>query len=216
MDYYIHIPKSGGTSIKYAKESNPNMPVHIQTAGHNQTIHSFNQNVCFIVRDPWERFCSGFWERKTMPQRRNISKTNTFTSFGYADYNHLETNILNQCATPDDYVSLIRKTGFQNVGVLTELCASIQHWIGNPEEYKKQEHKVVKVFDIKNMDNIFKNHYNTELPQDAFRKRSRKLFDIEQSYECSPSNTVWFTEEFRKADYKLIEYITQQNYYAKD
>lgn len=219
MHNYIHIPKTGGTALKYAIQGQtPNIQITLPTAGHNQHLSRMKDNVCFVIRDPWERFCSGFWERVTVEQRKQKSQTEykNLKNFGYRDLDNLEKQILHTCSTPEEFLEYIRsggKTQPVRPGIF-ELTGSITHWLGNMEIYTANEHKISLVFDIKNMNKIMKYVYNIDMPTDPFKKRSRKLFNIKQSYDISSDNLKWFRESYRTQDYQLLEHIKNQDYYT--
>lgn len=219
---YIHIPKTGGTALKYVIEDHnastekPNPKINIAVAGHNQKL-AITDNACFIIRHPWDRFCSGFWERATMEERKKLSETEykNVRGFGYKTYTDLEKEILEKCKTPDEYLTYIRNGGKTDGATpgLFELTASITYWIGDIDNYKENEDKVKLVYHINNLDKASKEIYNIQLPTDPFKKRSRALFDIYQSYAISPQNRTWFENEFRKNDYAIIAYIKTRPYY---
>lgn len=221
---YLHIPKTGGTALKYVidEHNSANKPqprIHLPNAGHNQKLANMN-NACFIVRHPWDRFCSGFWERVTMPQRQELSKTKykDVKGFGYKAYNSLEEEILDRCKTPDEFLTYIKTGGKtqENTPGLFELTDSITFWLGNMAQFQAHEHKIKSAFHINNMNIAMKKIYNIEMPTDPFKKRSRDLFNIKQSYDISPANRVWFEREYRKQDYELIAYIKTRPFFVKD
>lgn len=218
MHNYIHIPKTGGTALKFALDSGtPRIPINMPTAGHNQHLSRMQGQVCFVIRDPWDRFCSGFWERVTVDQRKNISATRPEKNFGYLPLNPLEKQILSECATPNDFVTYIRNGGVIRPiqpGIF-ELTGTITHWLGSSEQFRQQEHKIALVFDVKNLDRVMHNVYGLQMPTDPFKQRSRKLFDQDQSYHISDDNLEWFQNTYRHADYELLNYIRSQSYYVE-
>lgn len=218
---YIHLPKTGGTAMKYAlreqENSNPNIKINIPKAGHNQHLSRMTDNVCFIIRHPWDRFCSGFWERATMEERRKKSQTEYkhVPGFGYKDYSPIEKTILSKCKTPDEFLTYIREGG-ETQGVtpgLFELTASLTHWLGDIETFKRNEDKIKMVYHINDMDNVMNDVYGITMPTDPFKKRSRALFNKTQSYRISVKNKAWFEKEYRPMDYELIAYIKTRPYW---
>lgn len=222
VHHYIHLPKTGGTAIKYAlqqqAERECDITISIPRTGHNQRLANMPHNVCFIVRHPLDRFCSGFWERATMPERKHKSDTEYkhIPGFGYKPYSELEKTILAQCSTPDQFLTYIRTGGeTQAAGTpgLFELTASLTHWLGNMASFKQHEHKIKMVYHINQMTQVMQEVYGISLPTDPFRKRSRALFDKPQSYEISAVNRIWFEREYRTEDYELIAYFKTRPYW---
>lgn len=208
---FIHIPKTGGTSIKYALEETPRPNITFPEQGHGLTLKSLNNNACFIIRQPWLKFCSAYWERATMEERRELSKTNSYKSFGYANLSDHEKSILEEYKTPNDLISYLR-AGNTLPGILGELTSPHNKWLGNLDEYKRHEHKVKLAFALKDLNKALKVHFGLVVPQDPFRRRSRKLFKKEQSYDITPENLEWF-EYHRKNEYELLDYIRTRPYF---
>ncbi len=216
---YLHIPKTAGTAIKNLKIDYPKLPLH-PARGHSYNINNFPK-VAFGVRDPWERFCSGYWERVTQPERKllNSKAPVEYRRSGYRDLASWEISLFDSCPTPNDLITVFKKydTLYENIilskSPLTDLMKPYTFWIGDLEYYKTVEHKVVYAFNVSNLTNIFETLFNVALPKDPFLKRSRDQFDIEQSYFISDENLEWFKEKFRKDDYVLLDYIKTRPYY---
>ena len=221
---YLHIPKTGGTALKYVvKEHNaankPQPKILLPSAGHNQHLSRMGSNVCFIIRHPLDRFCSGFWERVTMPERRELSQTKykDVEGFGYKEFDKLEQDIFDKCKTPDDFLTYIRTGGKTKNATpgLFELTASLTHWLGDMNSFQQNQNRIALVYHINNLDNVARTVYDLQMPTDPFKKRSRTLFNREQSYNVSSANRHWFEQEYRKQDYELIAYIKTQPFFYK-
>ena len=70
----IHIPKTGGTAIRHSLRGSGCKNIKYPNTHAFSLFSKNNQNIGFIVRDPWERFCSGFWDFKTTLQRIPLAK----------------------------------------------------------------------------------------------------------------------------------------------
>jgi|TARA_R110002153_G_scaffold7259_1_gene32625 FkbM family methyltransferase len=227
---FLHVPKTGGTALKNAqkiakKEKTISTPYLISNS-HEFVLSSYKDNVGVIIRDPWKRFCSGFWERKTNDLRQalnskadpqfkeNIKKT-------YLDLTEKETEILSQCNTPNDLITYIK----QNPDVL-QLCtkqnqgfplgvvlAPLTDWLGTVVDYKEHEHKVGLACSTGQLTSTMKTHFNMDMPTDPFLARTRTQFDVKQSYDCTPENLKFF-KNMRAQDYELMNYIISSEKYV--
>jgi hypothetical protein len=227
---YLHIPKTAGTALKVLVKQGMQS---FKIARTHQTTIRDKKYVMFGVRDPWERFCSGFWEAKTLPLRHQLTmqqeETNDFNSFERLEesYPPWYKNIIDSSSTPDQFCSLLRTDSaairqlynfdqgikyktHTPLGISTQ---SVTWWLGDLDEYKMFEHKVTRAIDIRSLRRFMSNYFNISMPTDAVQSRSREQFNMEQSYAASDDNLDWFVNFFRKADYILIEYIKQQPYY---
>lgn len=223
---FLHIPKTGGTALKNAKKLSPDTNTAFNVClSHSQTLSMDKDHIGIIVRDPWKRFCSGFWERKTNKQRQQFNN-NADPQFrenvkpSYAVVAGIEKDILDRCATPNDLITYIRQNTdvvdtfrISNTHPLGVVLAPITSWLGTLSEYKKNEHKVALSCSTGELSNTMKRLFNVNMPDDPFLARSRKQFNIAQSYDCSSENMKFF-KEMRKEDYKLIEYIISGKNYV--
>jgi len=219
MVVYLHIPKTAGTAIKNLKVDNPSLPLK-PASNHSFNIKNVNQ-VAFGVRDPLERFCSGYWERFTQEQRKilNNSAPIRYRRSGYKPLSNWEIDLFKRYQTPDALISAFANNQFSYKFILeqktplADLFRPYTFWLGKLENYIELEHKVSYAFDVNNLSRIFENLFNLKLPDDPFLKRSRQQFNLEQSYVVSDENIQWFKNIFRKDDYDLLDHIKQQVYY---
>lgn len=216
---YLHIPKTAGTAIKNLVVDNPGFLLK-PAPKHDITLLNTQKATAFSVRDPLEKFCSGYWERFTNPYRKELNDKANFKyrRAGYTDLSEWEQQFFNTYKTPNAVITALRTKNIwqeiqQQRGDITVLLDSYTRWLGDLETYKQHEHRVSIVYNLKKLDDIFLRLYDVELPKQPFLRRSRQQFEIPQSYDVDETNTEWFKSQFRKADYELLDYITQQDYY---
>ena len=218
---YLHIPKTGGTSLRNAFYLSQKPVPFTVAPSHIITLYNIDTFCVFSIRDPLERFCSGFWERYTNSRRRQMNKNVNilFQGGGYTDLTKQEQNVFTDFPTPNHFISGLRdgavdnkRHNFSDSG-LNLLLSPLTFWLGTLEEYKKHEAKVKAVYELSSLTRIMQEQ-DINLPKDPFLSRSRKQFkDINQSYKVSEENKKWFIESLRAEDYKLIDYIRNQPYY---
>lgn len=227
---YLHIPKTAGTALKSLNRDGYNF---FDVCSSHQDILTTKHNVIFGVRDPIERFCSGFWEAKTLHIRKQLSEKNENSPYRIGSYKLLNNmpqwyvDVQNNCNDPNEYILHLRNNSITRnklfefnttstynthtpLGIVGQ---SLVWWLGELENYKKNEHRVNRAVNTKSLSKYMKDKYNIDMPTEPFKARSRKQFDIPQSYNISADNKKWFTEEFRAKDYELIDYIKNQKYY---
>lgn len=226
---FLHVPKTGGTALRNALKLIQGKPLTVPYAisnSHEFSLSSYHDNVGVIIRDPWKRFCSGFWERKTNDQRQalNSKADPTFREHIKATYKtltKLESKILGQCETPNDLVTYLRSNPDviqtfakrNNNYPLGVVLAPITDWLGTVDQYKAQEHKVGIACSTGELTATMQEHFNMEMPKDPFLARTRKQFDIKQSYDCTPENMIFF-KQMRSEDYALMKYIIASEKYV--
>lgn len=216
----MHIPKTAGTALKNAFITNGAQPFTILSTHDEQIKHG--DNWIIVIRDPWKRFCSAYWERRTNPLRRKINDTapREFQRGGYQDLTSAEQQLFIDCATPDELLSKIRfnmpwwgdflKKHYN----MFQLFRPLIWYLGNVHQFEKQQHRVHMAINQQDLNDVMQNHFDIEMPTQPFLARTRKQFDIPQSYDISPGNREYFTKELYSEDYELIEYIKQQPYYT--
>jgi len=224
---FLHITKTAGTAIKNSLKDCPRANVSIARR-HDKTLEN-SKNVGIIIRDPWQRFCSGFWERKTLKELRAVRKNDDLLPKRYrtggmgVNYTPFELDLFDNAKTPDELISYFRvknalprkfnefemDTHNNNFG---QLCASYTYWLGNLNEYKELEDKVEIAVDINFLTEIMQQEFGLTMNQNPYVARKRSQFNLPQSYDISYDNLVWF-QNWRAEDYKLVEYIKTRPYY---
>lgn len=219
----LHITKTGGTALKWLEHQGVELPFEIAEMHHFtlSKMKSQGRHTAFIIRDPLERFCSGFWEAKTQPERERIalgkkSETRGFW-LGYARWNEIERELLEEYHTPNALLTHWRKFGDYNQirkGVLYWTTVSLTFWLGKIPQYQHNEDFVDLVIESRDLDSVMLDQYGIKMPTDPFYRRDRSLFEIPRDDAISEENLVWFREEWRRHDYELIDYIRSRPYYC--
>lgn len=225
MLLYLHIPKTGGTAIRnalrelvYKQGLKPPFDI---IASHDATVYNLNHTLLFSIRDPLERFCSGYWERFTNPLRFELNKSADilYQGGGYSPLTVVETELFKNYKTPNELITSIREKTFDNKKFnfqkteLNMMLAPLTAWLGQPNIYKANEHKIKGVFNIKHLSDLMYDIYGLTLSSDPFIRRSRDQYDFVQDYAVDQENTEWFKSVFRRTDYQLVEYIKTRHYY---
>lgn len=216
---WLHIPKTGGTAIKYLQHEHRRQWFAINPHGHTLTLprSAEGRPLAFAIRDPWQRFCSGFWERATTNLRMAAHREHKLPGFGYREVRADERVFYRNFPTPNDMISGLRKgeCRIPARSSIEEMTAPIMNWLGDLDTYRKHQHKVSVVVDIKDLDAFVQEITGHALPRDPFRRRSRDLFDIPQSYDIDADNLEWFQTQYRAGDYALLDHIRSQPYFRQ-
>lgn len=219
----LHIPKTGGTAIKNYIKDNPDCMLHIHES-HAITLAQSGPSSMFIIRDPVERFCSGFWGRKNYEFRKELGQLDENKSYYIGGISHtdFEREVFEKASTPNDLINLLRtddefrKKFDDSYCPLNLVTKSLTFWLNGPAKYKVLETNVVLVVELKDLTAALKKYFNVDIEnQSAFKSRSKRQFEFDQSYEITFANREWFREYYKPADYELIDYIKSRKYFAR-
>lgn len=218
---FLHIPKTGGTAIKNAlidREASIDI-FH----SHNRTLASSPQPVCFVLRDPLARFCSGYWERKHSHLREMQARdpvNQYYARSGYGALTEFEQDLFQTASTPDQLISWLKASPLnadllaQSASLLEMVTRPLTFWLGTLAEYQEKESKVVVAIDMPSLTTAMMSLFDVDLDrQTPFMSRSHTAFDIKINNQVSACNQAWFKTVFRPEDYLLVDYIKTRPYF---
>jgi len=191
---FIHIAKTGGTSVQKILENNSEYLFY----GHDLRLAEEKaKNIFFTIRDPIAKFTSAVLHVWFIQ--------NKFEG-------NLDNYVENFQQTLDEYKSNFVKNKnsllFYNKRKLSTLLVPISYWLGNLENYKKNENKVFLVLETSCIGKYFSNLGYTTI---HYRNHSRYKINFEKNIS---EKNLQFLYDFYDEDYKLYEYIKTRPYYV--
>lgn len=216
---YMHIPKTAGTALKNAFITNGAQPFTIWSTHDEQIQHG--DDWIIVIRDPWKRFCSAYWERRTNPMREklNARADSVFRRSGYKQLSPAEKQLFTDCDTPQALLHRIQSdlvwwnTFLRENKIMFELFRPYCWYLGELPQFKQQEHRIKMAIDQPCLTEVMRNHFDITMPTEPFLARNRKQFTMPQSYYWTESDQQYFQNQLYAQDYELLAYIKQQPYY---
>jgi len=211
--HFLHIGKTGGTSIKYALKNDKkpfiNEKYIIFSPAHAFTLKDSlpGEKVFFFVRDPIDRFISGFYFKK----RKGMPKI-------YTEWKPAEKEAFETFNTPNELaISLskkdenIRKIAIKSMKSIGHVKSSYWDWFGDEKYLLSRIQDIIFVGTQKNLDKDFIHlkkilnlPKNLELPKDNFNKhKSPENLDKYLNPKAVKNLTEWYSKEFQFL--KLLE-----------
>lgn len=218
---FLHIPKTGGTALKNALIGHDAGITVFRN--HSRTLMNCVQPVCFVLRDPLERFCSGYWERWHNDSREAQARepaNRPYVREGYSQLTDFEQQLYSEASTPDELITLFRTKPdvisqlAQSGSPLEMLTRSLTFWLGSLPQYCERESQVHTVIDMNCLTEAVRTLWDVDLSaQTDFASRRGTAFGTNIDNTISDSNCVWFKTEFRAQDYDLVNHIKSKPYF---
>lgn len=219
---FIHIPKTAGSALRVTlKNSNNKQIVYVP---HGKRLNQYN-NVIFVVRDPFERFCGAYYERKNTEaykreyhkRKKEIGKIPMGAVYG-GPLDKRDQALFADTETPNDLMNKLRKNQGKphwlfsypkTKGPTAQVFGAYTVWLGDLQKFKANQGKVKHAVDISVFTDFFKNEFNINVSQD--KMLSRNLTE-NKDYNLSEENKEWY-RTIRKGDFLVYEYIKTQDFY---
>lgn len=222
--HFLHIGKTGGTAIKATLlKYNKSYFGKIVKINHTLIIlhsHSFcfnhveeNELVFFAIRDPIQRFISGFYSRYRKILGGKVNKW-TFLEEKYLRLFD-NPNSLAEALSSDD--GILKEEAISAMRTILHIKNSILDWFISEEYFKKNKHKIFLILRQENLNEDFA-IFQKALKMKPFPLHddpitSHKMpdhFNINLSYKARKNLLSWYHN-----DYEFLRLLNGFNFYCK-
>lgn len=184
MTQFIHIPKTGGTTVYQLCQKGDCDWKH-----HSHSAVLGTEPVAFTVRHPMQRIISAVQHLKY----HSKNKSSEFRT------------ILNNAANLSEVLPALNMITDEAVDFRAHMfMLPMTNWLGTLAEYKEHEHLVVAAIET----SAIGTYFNT-----AVHMRNHADYDLEFDTTPSAEFTAWFESKYAD-DVELYNYITAQPYYV--
>lgn len=142
--HFLHIGKTGGSAIRDANERHADPPLVIHP--HSTTLRDIpaGEPVVFAVRDPCDRFVSGFnsRRRKGLPRYHvewSADEATAFGRFPTAD------SLARALSDTDD---TLRLAAADAMHAIAQTRRHLSHWLGTPAALRQRQASIVMILDF--------------------------------------------------------------------
>lgn len=217
--HFLHIGKTAGTSIKYAFNqtklyTNKNLVFVLHHHGFRLPDVPEDERVFFIVRDPIDRYVSGFYSRYRKGQPRI-----------YNPWNNEEAEVFGEFKTPNEMAKALSssnlelaelaKKGFNNIG---HVNTSYWDWFLDEQYLEKRLNSIGYVAEIRNLDESFesfKSKYgigdSVSLPTSQVKKHANPD-GFDKSLEPEAEKNL---KDYYSREYDFLNYLYKKGLIGK-
>ena len=148
--HFLHIGKTGGSALRVAlREIAPQATYPAIYHGHNFSLCDVpaGEPAFFVIRDPVDRFVSGFWSRYRKGRLKDV------------EWSDAESIAFERFATPQALAEALVDADTADFEPAAEAMQSIQHvrnhlsaWLGSPRYLRRRESDIIWIGTQKTLD----------------------------------------------------------------
>jgi len=199
--HLLHIYKTGGTALKHALADAPSASSYVLIA-HKHSISldcvPRGQDVAFFVRDPIERFISGFYDRHREGKPRY-----------YTPWSPAEAETFAHFATPNDIAEALAgdpaevASAERALASLDRMTQPLSDWLGTPEYFLSRRDDVLFVgrqetlsTDFENLKRLLGLPEDLSLPSGQVEAHRASGVDRHLSERGREALAAWFAADY--------------------
>lgn len=201
--HFLHISKTGGTAVKWALRRNVILPDYvILLHGHKTTLADVQpgESVIFCVRDPIQRFISGFYSRWRKGRPRHYSPWTRSEREAFARFTH-PTQLAEALYAHEDE---IRNAALEAMASIKHVNTSFWDWLIDEAHLKRHKSNVLTVArqehlsqDFEEMKRILGIQEDISLPSDPIKShRSPASLDRHLTALAIDNLRQWYDQDF--------------------
>lgn len=134
--HFLHPGKTAGTAVKHALKSAPTSPTYdleLHTHGVRMVDLPRRDPFFFVVRDPVDRFVSGFWGRQRQGRPRHNNPWSPDEAVAFARFETPQALADALGGSADD-----RAAAVHALGSIDHVRTSYWYWFGGPDAFRRR------------------------------------------------------------------------------
>lgn len=210
--HMLHIGKTGGTALKEAIHHSPMSEKYfICFRGHGTKLKQIprGDKVVFFLRDPVDRFISGFYSRRRQGMPKYFSEWSNCEKLAFKQFD--TPNDLGRALLSDD--ELIRFSAECAMSSITHVKSSFLDWFENIEYFEKRISDILFVGYQETLDENFETlksitglKKSIALPTDPIKAH----ISNDNGEKSLDEDVIKYLREWYRKDYAFLEYCKRE------
>jgi hypothetical protein len=141
LAHFLHPGKTAGTAVKHALKNAPASPRYdVELHTHGVRLRDLPQGdpFFFVVRDPVDRFISGFWGRQRQGRPRHNNPWSPDEAIAFARFTTPQALADALDGSADDHAAAVHA-----LGAIDHVRTSYWYWFGDPDAFRRRSGDVL-------------------------------------------------------------------------